>query len=92
LGISNDLWDYILVPEAVSDLIERLETTYSVVEWLDCNLPELEDLPERVTCELIGALAEINRMFIFDCGLEKFCKSSGSFLTSLQHATQNYLI
>jgi len=92
LGVPNDLWDYILIPEAVADLIERLESTYAVLEWLHNNLPEIEDMPERVTCQHIGAMAEINRMFLFDCGLEKFCDKSGRFLTALQHATNNYII
>jgi hypothetical protein len=65
---------------------------YAVLEWTWTNLPEQEDLPDRVDCEDIGTIAEINRMFLFDCSLSSFCQSSGHFLTDLQDATNNYII
>jgi len=91
LGINNALWDYVLVPEAVNDVIARLESTYAVLEWTWRNLPEMEDLPERITCEQIGTIAEIDRMFLFNCG-NQFCVESGEFLTTLQIATNNFII
>lgn len=99
LGVENDLWDFILTPKAVGDLIERLEKTYAVVDYIYENIPELEDLPETVTDDEICLLSELNRIFLegkkfaeyqltnLDCGLINFCSESGQFLTELQYAT-----
>lgn len=64
LGVENDLWDFILTPKAVGDLIERLEKTYAVVDYIYENIPELEELPETVTDDEICLLSELNRIFL----------------------------
>lgn len=30
LGVESEFWDYILLPEAIDGMIERLESTYAV--------------------------------------------------------------
>jgi len=83
LGVDDKLWDYILLPYAVSDMIERLERTYSVLEWIQLNLPAYDQLPASIDANKIGAMAEINRMFLENCGLEQFCQLTDNFLQNL---------
>jgi len=83
LGISDCMWDYILLPYAVNDMIERLERSYAVLEWIHNNLPAFDQLPASIDADKIGAMAEINRMFLENCGLEQFCQITSTFLSRL---------
>ena len=76
-----------LIPVAVSDMIERLEKTHSILDWLFDNLPQFEFLPEAVTQTQLSTMARINMIFLEECGLYSFCSESGSFLTQLQYNT-----
>jgi len=89
LEIEDPLWDYILIPEAVSDLIERFERTYSVLDWELANLVEFSDIPTD-WYPTIAMMAEINRIFLTDCSLLQFCADSGSFWTILSGATERF--
>ena len=71
------------MPYAVNDMIERLERTYAVLEWTHNNLPAYDRLPASVDAEKVGAMAEINRMFLENCGLEQFCQITSTFLSRL---------
>ncbi len=79
-GVPNSLWDYVLLPEAVGDLIERFETTQAVLEWIRDNLPEERAVSSDMR---FGEIAAINKKFLSGC-LESFCTSSGDFLGSLK--------
>ena len=34
LEVDNNLWNFVLLPVAISDMIERLEKSRAVVEWI----------------------------------------------------------
>lgn len=87
LGVSQNVWNYILIPAAVCEMIEKLERAYAVVEWILYHLPEYDQLPSQITTQDLGQLAELNRVFLQDCSLLNFCQNSGKFLTCLEHVT-----
>jgi hypothetical protein len=79
LGVDNRVWDFVLLPVAVDDIIQRLQQTRSVLEYVYENIPE-EDV---LTVELQwGDVAEINNIFNVDC-ITPFCGVSRDFLDDL---------
>ena len=82
LGVENNLWDFVLLPVAVDDMIQRLEKTRSVIEWTYNAVPEIEDMSIFYQW---GDVAELNKLFLSDC-LSPFCKKSTNFLENLNTA------
>jgi hypothetical protein len=79
LGVDNKVWDFVLLPVAVCDIIERLHSTRDVLEYVYDNIPEEDEL----TVELQwGDVAEINNLFNDEC-ITPFCGISKDFLGDL---------
>lgn len=72
-----------MLPVALDDIIERLESTYSVLEWQYQNLPEYEEATSSLPWESVGHIANVNKIFLDECGLTHFCDASARFLTDL---------
>lgn len=87
LGVDNELWDYLLTPEAVNDMIERLEGTQAVLEWIKDEMPRYPKILETFTCQQLGDAAEINRLWLEDCSAEDFEEESEQFLKELSAYT-----
>jgi hypothetical protein len=91
LGVENALWDFVLLPVAVDEMIEKLQNLHAVLTWVSGELPHLEggerNLPVHVGEEKVGTVAEINQLFLRECGLLRFCQLSGQFLESLREVT-----
>lgn len=79
LGVDNKVWDFVLLPVAVRDMIERLENTRAVLEYVYDNIPEEDELYVEMQW---GDVAEINNIFNDQC-ITPFCGLSKNFMGDL---------
>jgi hypothetical protein len=86
LGVDNDLWDFVLLPATVDDMISRLQATRAILSWIHDNLPE-EDVIESSVWPQVGPMAELNKKFLDNCAAS-LCQDSSQFQSLLQDATR----
>jgi hypothetical protein len=83
LDVDNEFWNFVLLPVSVDDIIERLEKTYNLLQWISNNIPEESALSPSMLAR-VGLMAEINKMFCGKC-LVSFCTDSSQFLDDLEY-------
>jgi len=86
LGIESQFWDFILLPEALEDMISRLQNSYDILEYVNNNLPEEGDKILKDNAFSVGGLVALNRDFLQDCGLVDFCDASAQFNSYLKQS------
>jgi hypothetical protein len=79
LGVPDEAWNYVLTPIVVCNLIEKLEKTYSVVEYIEKNFDKNTAVLPQETIEL---MATIYTRFLQNC-LGPFCIEGGNALNHL---------
>merc|ERR1712000_246787 len=76
-------WDFMLLPVTLDNVIEKLEMTYEVVNWISDNVPDCDNVTaEDAETLQVGRMAEFNRIFIDDC-LDEFGRDSGNIYAKL---------
>jgi hypothetical protein len=82
--VSTDLWDRLLTPLAVDQMIQRLENSLAIARYVQTHFPARCHALQLPSNSSLGAVAEANWLFLNSC-MEPFCKDTRTIYEKFQY-------